>query len=144
MDTIPEKSGDMSKGTPVWLKRLLIALLFISAAAGFIFSSSILLKSTSGLFKTLGKKPAIENNINHLQSFFEAAAPSTTTNIILCQGIIITRDRGPLAIINGKPAKTGTVINGVRILEITANNVRTEYNGKIRGLKPGESFIPKK
>jgi hypothetical protein len=144
MDTLSKKNDAISKSTPGWLKWLLIALLFASASAGFIFSSSILWQSTSGFFTNLGKKPAIENHLNHLQSFFETATPSSTTNIILCQGTIITRDRGPLAIINGKPAKTGAVINGVRIIEITTNNVLIEYNGKTRRLKPGESFIPKK
>lgn len=144
MNLISEEKNAPINTTPVWLKWLLLFLLFVSSATGFIFCSSMLQRSTSGLFKTLGKKPAIEASLNNLQAFFEAATPSSTTNIILCQGTIITKDKGAIAIINGKPTKTGAVINGIRILEITASNVLVECNGKTRILKLGESFTPKK
>lgn len=146
MNLISEQKNVPINTTPVWLKRLLLFLLLASSAAGFILNSSMLQQSTSSLFKTLVKKPAIENKLDGLQAFFEAATPSTTTattNIILCQGTIISKEKGALAIINGKPAKTGAVINSSRILEISASNVLVECNGKTRRLAPGEYFIPK-
>jgi hypothetical protein len=140
MDQAPEEKKTSLKGTPAWLKRSLLVLLFASAAIGFIYSTRWIFPSTNGAAKFSGSKPVIKNNSFATKPFRSESAPQT----ILCQGLSHNETRGTKAVINGKVVDPGSVIDGVRVLEITTSNVLVECRGETRRLAPGERFSPKK
>ncbi|NOU36742.1 MAG: hypothetical protein HOO88_08230 [Kiritimatiellaceae bacterium] len=144
VNSIPEKEKAPLKSTPAWLKRSLLVLLFASAAGGFFFCARLVRTSTTGIPAVLSKKPIQKSKFSGLQSFFEKAVPAKPEETILCQGVILSANRGSRAVINGQVVKIGSVVNGARVLEITASNVLVRCNGETRRLAPGERFTPKK
>jgi hypothetical protein len=139
MDQVSEEKNTPLKATPAWLKRFLLVLLFASATAGFVFSARTALPSTDGVANFIGSTPFIKSSSFIEESFHSESAPLT----ILCQGLSHNENRGTKAVINGKVVQPGSVIEGVRILEITTSNVLVECKGEIRRLAPGERFTPK-
>lgn len=137
---LEEKNTPLREGTPTWLKRSLLVLLFASAAIGFSYSTRWIFPSTAGVAKFSGNKPVIKNSAFTTKPLHSGAAPQT----ILCQGLSHNESRGTKAVINGKVVEPGSVIDGVRVLEITTSNVWVECRGETRRLAPGERFSPKK
>jgi hypothetical protein len=139
MDQVPEEKNTPLKATPAWLKRFLLVLLFASAAAGFVFSARTTLPSTDGVANFIGSKTFIKSSSFIEESFHSGSAPLT----IICQGLSHNENQGTKAVINGKVVQSGSVIDGVRVLEISTSNVLVECRGESRRLAPGESFTPK-
>jgi hypothetical protein len=144
MNPVSEGEKIPAAGTPVWLKRTLLGLLFASAVAGIIFGGRLARKSAAGLSGRLRNDPAVTNRLNELQTFFEKSGPEEPAEEIVCQGVILTVNRGARVVINGEAVKTGEIIGGAKVLEITASNVLVECNGQTHRLAPGESFSPEK
>lgn len=125
-----------SPETPVWRKRLLLTLIFAFTLAGLIAGGFFLWKSAA--------YPSLETRIGSLQTFFEKSAPESKVQEILCQGVIVTANRGNRVTLNGEAVEVGATIAGVTVVEITASNALLECNGKVTPLAPGESLIPRK
>ena len=135
VNLLSEEKKAAATSTPAWLKWPLLAIFFISALIGFISSFPNIRHPTAGFPMAIKQaKP------NTMQTFFGKAVPVRPPETVLCQGTIISADRGALAIIDGQSAKVGSVVSGVRIIEITASNVLVECNGKTRRLAPGEKI----
>jgi hypothetical protein len=95
--------------------------------------------------KPISPKNSPAETRSRKQPLFEKTTPAKpSSSTVVCQGTILSKGYGPIAIINGQPAKTGSLINGVKIVEITASNVLIECRGKTRRLSPGDSFTPGK
>jgi hypothetical protein len=142
MNPVFEEEKVPVTGTPVWLKRTLLTLLFISAVAGFIFSALVVRQTAAGFSANIIGNPAVETRINDLHAFFEKSVPEPSSGGLLCQGIIRTATRGNRVVFNGEAFEAGATVNGIKILEITASNVLVECNGTITPLVPGESYTP--
>lgn len=134
--------------TPVWLKWILLTLLFASAIAGFssgrfFFKKSAILHPVS-LGQKLGSGTTNCGGISKISGKINSCLRNFSDGTIICQGTIIREKGKALAMINGRTASVGSTVNGVRIREINAGNILVEYNGQTRRLNPGERFEPKK
>ncbi|MDD3276254.1 MAG: hypothetical protein PHP93_04295, partial [Kiritimatiellales bacterium] len=121
-----------------------LSLLFASAGAGIIFGGLFARKATAEWSGRLLNQPAVTNRLSEVQTFFEKPSVSRPVEEIVCQGVILTANRGARVVINGETVKIREVVGGAKILEITASNVLVECNGETHRLAPGESFSPGK
>lgn len=137
-----------AKLTPAWLKRTLIVLLFVFSAAGFASSTFLFKKAVSLLPKLSGQPFKIDTtehkNFSLLAEKKDASRWDFPKDAITCQGTIVHESGKALALINGKVIPVDGVVNGFRILEITASNVLIECDGETHRIVPGKSFTPEK
>jgi len=75
-------------------------------------------------------------------SFFRKLIKKDRT--ITVRGTLLGEEGGAAVLINKKVIPSGTLINGIRILEITNQSVVVEVDGLKRRLQVGESFNPDK
>lgn len=145
MNPAYEDGSQTAKSTLARIKWPLIILLVAAVIAGSVFGVLKVRRSAGGGSSgSPDQETALGTQLNKMNAFFKKTAPDQPAGTILCQGVILSATRGARAIINGETAGTGVVVNGARILEITASNVLVECNGQTRRLAPGESFIPKR
>ncbi len=73
-------------------------------------------------------------------SFFRKLIKRNRT--IVVKGTLLGEEGGAAVLINKKMLPAGTVINGIRILEITNDSIVVESGGLKRRLQVGETFDP--
>jgi hypothetical protein len=143
MNPVTEDKQTPLKPAPVRLKRFLLGLLFICTIGGFI-AGALSIRKTLIEFPALidSKTKPTADKTGGFQALFEKAALSKPDSAPLYQGVIVGKEGQPMAVINGQATRSGTVTNGVRILEITENSLLIECNGETRRLRPGERLAP--
>lgn len=128
----------------MWIKRMLLVLLFGFTASGFILGARHFHQSSSGTAKTS------DETLFHKPGLFSKAAsagkktPIQPKGAIICNGTVISESGYGLAVINGRAVPSGSIVDGVKIIQITGSNILIESDGKTVRLAPGEIFVPKK
>lgn len=142
METSSSENQGFIKSARLWIKWVLLVLFFGLTVSGFILGARYSNKSFSGDPNTLNNpdpKPG-----NKVKAPSREKAPVPEKGVIICHGTVISESGYGLAVINGRAVPSGSIIDGVKILEITENRVLIESGGKTVRLAPGESFVPKK
>jgi hypothetical protein len=142
-----EKTG-YEKTNPSWFKRMLLVLLFGSAAAGFVFSAPLFKNSTGTFSSSILQR--FENGTVDFAEFSNLVEKADTIqqNLpgepVICQGTLTSENGRSLAVLNGQIVPVGASVGGFRVLEISRLYVLVERKGETRRLKPGESFASAK
>lgn len=155
MDDLPSNSKNQTPATgntPIWLRKSLVTLLIISACGGFVSTGWTLHHSIqAGSEEPIQiSSPGSAEKPDRLEEWIsrmEQSIPngkSVSRNGVTCQGMIAGDQGGALAVVNGQTVAAGSRINGVNIVEITADHIVVESGGQTRILEPGDSFVPKK
>ena len=142
MNSVFEKNAP-AKNTAPWLKWLLLILLFASTIAGYFLSPLMIRKFTTGNSSVFKKKVGLPKaaEFHGFMAFREKTGFTPSEIKMICHGMGIGQDGTARAVIDGKILKPGTIIRGMRLLEINASNILVECNGKILSLSPGERFV---
>ena len=137
---VPEKSLERNKIIPIVIVFLILALLAGLIAGGywlFIHQDELIgrFSPPQSIEKAPGGKVPEEKT-----SFFKKLVKKDRT--ITVRGTLLGEEGGAAALINKKVVPVGTLINGVRILEITNQSIVIQSDGLKRRLQVGESFNP--
>ena len=151
MNSVVGRGIESVRKTPPWLKWLLIVLLFISTVAGIFFSTIIVRPSAINIPSFFNKTPSFLKPSARLNQTGDFGDPvvfrgkSGLTEIeIVCHGMGVGKDGLSRAVIDGKIVAPGTVIRGMKIVEISASNILVSCNGGNFRLEPGERVTPEK
>jgi len=136
----PGKKPGRNKIVPVIIVLLVLALLAGLVAGGywvFIHQDELIER----FFPPQSTEEVQEGNVQEEKpSFFRKLVKRDRT--ITVRGTLLGEEGGAAVLINKKVFPVGTLINGIRILEITNQSVVVESGGLKRRLQVGESFDP--
>ena len=136
---LEEKPG-RSKIVPVVIILLVLALLAGLIAGGywvFVHQDELIER----FFPPQSSEEVQGENAPEVKpSFFRKLIKKDRT--ITVRGTLLGEEGGAAVLINKKVIPAGTLINGIRILEITNQSVVVEFGGLKRRLQVGESFNP--
>ena len=136
----PEKKPGRNKIIPIVIVLLVLALLAGLVAGGywvFMHQNELIERffpPQSAEEVQTGKAP------EEKPSFFRTLVKKDRT--ITVRGTLLGEEGGAAALINKKVVPAGTLINGIRIIEITNQSVVVQFEGLKRRLQVGESFNP--
>ena len=131
-----EKPG-RSKGAPILILLLLLALI-TGGYWGFVHRDE--LKEKWFPSESEGTSQVEDGQKDPSTSFFKKLIQRDRT--ITVRGTLIGEEGGAAVLINKKVLPEGSVINGMRIMEITGQSIVVDSGGQKRRLQVGEIFNP--
>jgi hypothetical protein len=145
---LQQAAGEAGRKTPAGIKWILLILLFAAAFGGLGIGGYLLF----GTVRTAAENmPALPSRDKDEQAEPENIKPPEKTFLslmkkpsaaVVFQGTGAGKDGEMLAIISGETVATGAELHGVKVLEITRQSVRLEFNGQEYQLAPGEQLKP--
>ncbi len=139
----PEKKPGRDKIVPVVIILLVLALLASLVGGGywaFIHQDELIER----FFQPRSAEEVQGENVSEEKKSYFFRKLIKRDRTITVRGTLLGEEGGAAVLINKKVIPAGTVINGIRILEITNESIVVELNGLKRRLQVGETFDPDK
>lgn len=141
----PDQTAKIKQGlTPSWLKKTLIALLLLSALAGyaglFFFPMAALSALASHIGSDSSEQPLNEFRFEQISSLLDDTARKIDPGITVCFDGVLRGETGTVAIINNEMVVPGSKTEeGIKVIDIQDRLITLEYRGQTRRITIGET-----